>query len=230
MITEERTALDINSASRFAEGSAEIVAYYNLWREITRLAGQPAYDEAEWADNRLYFRIDYADKAREWPLWKQLGDWAAWIIEPTARGYYKVIHSLWHERAPERSESVVAIFSLLADAGKYVILRVGDAARLYLRLEALPIKWRADGLDPRIRIATPAEEAIDYVTTIRPGTRKSFAMQHLKQYSLDDQPTQFAFTFPSEELSMQVLTLSYAQLNALLITGIPDSIMSKISS
>ncbi|ORA21958.1 hypothetical protein BST12_10695 [Mycobacterium angelicum] len=151
-------------------------------------------------------------------------------MEPTTEGYYKVVHSLWHERASERSEDVVAVFSKIADAGKYVILRVGDSCRMYLDLETLPIKWRASGLNPRIRITTPADEALNYVVKISPGTRKSFAVQHLKQYSLDDDASHFAFAYPSAELDMQVLSLSYGKLNALLMDGFPESILSKIYS
>ncbi|MCV7198382.1 hypothetical protein [Mycobacterium angelicum] len=175
-------------------------------------------------------RIDYSEKLKEWPKWKQFGDWAAWIIERTVEGYYTVIRSVRHERAIERSENAVAVFASVADAGKYVILQIGDYLRSYLGPETLAIKWMATGLDPRIQVRQPTKDAIDQFTRFRPAGPESFSQQGLQKYTIQDDPSRFGFAFPREARDMQILALTYDELNALLLDGMPEDITSKISS
>jgi hypothetical protein len=221
--------VELDITARPADGFGEIIANYDLWREITRLAGKQPYDPADWEDGRLYLRIDYVDKLREWPKWKQDGNWAAWIIEPTSEGYYNVLQSLRHERAFKRTEDVQVVFSQVADAGKYIILQLGDSLRAHLKMETLFVAWDSAGLDSRITITMPPEQAVDYVLKISPGTDRDFAVKYLKQYTFRDNPSSYGLAFPSEETCMQVLVLSFQQLNAALLDGMPQEITSQVA-
>jgi hypothetical protein len=212
-----------------ADQFAEIVRYYDLWRQIASLVGEQSYDEADWENGRLYFRSDYMNQMKQWPEAKQFGDWAAWIIEPTPDGYYNVLRSLKHEREKERSDEIEVVFSQITDAGKYIILQIGDARRLDLKLETLFMKWDAAELDPRIQIAPAGQKAVDYLLKRSPGLRREFAEQHLQQYTLRDDASSFGLALPSRQTDMQVLALSYDELNALLLDGMPESITARVS-
>jgi hypothetical protein len=214
---------------------AEIVRYYDLWRKIADALGGEPYDEAEWEDGRLYFRSDYADKLREWPKWKEFGDWGAYIIAPTSEGYYNVIRSLRHERAYERSEKVEVVFSKIADAGKYIIAHIGGSLSVHLmlkrriKLKTLATRWSETGLDPRIQVTPASERVLDYLIKVRPDTDRVFAKMHLKQYTLRDDPSAYGIAFPAEETYMQVLAMSFQELHEALLHVIPDSIKSEVS-
>jgi hypothetical protein len=103
------------------EEFAEVIKYYDLWRQISRYFGKTPGDEPFWQDGRLHFRTDYLEKAAKWPEWEQYGDWAAYIIEPRAEGCYNVLNSLRHEWASKRSEELEVAFSRASDAGKYIL-------------------------------------------------------------------------------------------------------------
>jgi hypothetical protein len=210
------------------DGFNEVVRHYNLWREIIRLAGTQQYDDADWDGGRLYFRSDYVDRLKESPEWKRLGDWAAWIIEPTPQGYYNVLRSLWHERAPARSEDTEAAFSEISDAGKYMIAHIGNGVRLDLKMESLAIKWDEAGLDPRIQVTPAPQQAVDYMLKAGRKTDRELMEKYLRQYTFTNCRSCYAFTFPSNHVYMQVLALSYEELNASLIDGMPETIASQI--
>src|SRR5579884_840928 len=153
-----KVALDVDSSA-----SAEVLRYYELWRKIDRVAYDGSYDPAEWVGDRLYFRSDYLEKLRRWPEWADKGAWGAWIIAPTRENYFCVLRSLIHERATQRSEDIEVMFSTIADAGKYVILQIGDSIRSHLRLQTLFIKWDAKGLSSRIRVEPASREAVEFL-------------------------------------------------------------------
>ncbi|MCV7095004.1 two-component response regulator-like APRR9 [Mycobacterium kubicae] len=69
---------------------------------------------------------------------------------------------------------------------------------------------------------------LDYFLKIRPRTSREIASRHLKQYTLSDDPNRYGIALPSEEKYMQVLALSYEQLNSALLDGMPESITSKV--
>lgn len=208
---------------------AEVVRYYDLWRRITSYVGEKPGDEADWEDGRLYFRFDYLDKVKDWPKWKELGDWAAYVIEPTAEGLYNVIRSLRHEGAPKRSEDVEAVFARIPDVGKYIVAHIGNYLRIDLGMDSLVRTWEATGLDPRIQKAQANKRAIDYLLTVSPDTPKEFAEKYLRQFTLIDDPSSYGFALPAEEIYMQVLALSYDELNASLIRDMPNSADSKLA-
>lgn len=211
--------------------AAEVIRYYDLWRRIANFIGNGPYDEADWDSGRLYFRSDYSEKLKKWPQWAELGDWAAWIIAPNPEGYICVLNSLKHERESERTERIEVMFSRFSDAGKYVIFRMGDSirSRSDIRLKTLFVNREARGLDSRIRVEPAGREVIDFLTTERPTLAKDYAEKHLKRYALDDDPDSYGFALDSEQPRMGVLALSFEELTAALLDGMPENITSQVA-
>ncbi|WP_231972121.1 hypothetical protein [Mycobacterium sp. E3251] len=202
----------------------DFIAHYNLWRKIANNAGDGPYDEAERQGDRLYFRSDYSRKVEKWPEWAEQGDWGAWIIARTQLGYFSVLSSLKHERASQRDEEVRVLFSTFSDAGKYIIMRVADSARVSLRLQTQFVKWNHSGLDPRIAIEAADPDVINLLKSEYPGLEEGFAEQYLKRYTLTTRPDSYGFAFPEDEPRMQVLLLSFEELTEALLEGIPEDI------
>lgn len=94
------------SGAATADEATEVIRYYDFWREIANSIGNGPYDEAEWVEDRLYFRSDYSEKLKRWPEWAEFGDWAAWIIALKPERYMCVLRSLKHERESERNERI----------------------------------------------------------------------------------------------------------------------------
>lgn len=209
---------------------AEVIANYNRWRAVANLAGSGGpYDEPDWEDGRLYFRSDYSEKVRKWPAWAKSGYWGAWIIGPTQDERFCVVQSLLHERAAERSEDIQAVFSHFEDAGKYIILQIGDSLRYRLGLETLSVKWEARGLNPRIQVGPPEQDIVEFVLHESPGLKREFAEKHLKKFVRRDDFNSYGFALPGEQINMEVLALSLDDLNAALAQGMPDSITSQVA-
>jgi hypothetical protein len=194
------------------------------------LIGSGPYDEPDWTDGRLYLRSDYSEKVRRWPEWAEKGYWGAWIIAPTPEEYFCVLRSLLHERASERTEDMQVIFSSFSNAGKYVIMRIGDSARVSLRLKSLFVEWKARGLDARIRVESASQEAVDFLTRRSPTRKEGFAAQNLKRYTLEDDPSSYGFALPSEQPRIGVLAVSFEELTSALLDGMPESITSQVAS
>jgi hypothetical protein len=208
--------------------SAEVVRYYNFWRTVARAAGQGSRDEPDWKDGRLYFRSDYSEKLEKWPEWDQLGDWGAWIIAPRSEGYVCVLSSVRHERSAERSEDIEVMFSRIADAGKYIILRIGDSVRSDLRLKTLFVKWDDRDLDSRIQAEPADQRTIEFLSKETPTLKDGFAEKYLTRYTFKDDPSSYGFALPSEQPRMEVLALSFEELTTALLDGMPESITSKL--
>ncbi|WP_233214768.1 hypothetical protein [Mycobacterium sp. 4858] len=209
-----------------SEEFAEVAFYYDLWRRLANSEGRGSYEEPDWHEGRLYLRSDYWDKIKEWPQWGAFGDWAAWVIAPMPGGRFRVLRSLKHERAGQRSEEIAAIFSRFVDAGKYVILRMGDSLRSGLRLKTLFIQWDDRGPSQRLEVGPAGPDIIDLLCTEMPTLDKDSVERYLKRYTLKSDPDSFAYTFPSEEPRMEVLALSFKELTAALLDGMPESITS----
>jgi hypothetical protein len=207
---------------------AELTRYYELWRKIANFVGDGPYDQASWEDDRLYFRSDYSEKVKQWPQWAEQGDWGAWIIASTPKGCYCVIRSLVHERSTQRSESLEAVFSSNIDAGKYIVARIGDGVRTSLRLKSLFLKWEARGLNPRIKVEPADQKAIDLFNQKGASQIEDYLEKHLKSYRLQDDPNVYGITLYYEQPSMEVLALSFEELTASLLDGMPESITSKV--
>lgn len=209
-------------------GFAEVAFYYDLWRKLANSVGSGPYEEPDWHEGRLYFRSDYWDKIREWPQWGVRGDWAAWIIAPTPQGHFGVLRSLKHERASQRSEEIEVLFSRSVDAGKYVTSRIGDSLRSHLRLKTLFIRWDDRGLNPQLEVGPANPEVIDFLCRELPTLDREFAEQHLKRYTLKGNPGSYGYALPSEQTNMEVLALSFEELTAALLEGMPESITSQL--
>lgn len=222
--------MHIDSGAATAGDPAEVIRYYNLWRNIANSVGNGPYDEAEWVADRLYFRSDYSDKLKRWPQWADSGDWGAWIIAPKPEGYICVLRSLKHEREAERSERIEVIFSRFADAGKYIIARIGNGIRSSRNIQrkSLFIDWEERGLDSRIRVEAAGLEIIDFLATERAALDRDYAEQHLRRYTLEDNPGSYGFALDYEQPMMQVLALSFEELTAELLEGLPESITSQV--
>ena len=218
-----------DDSDRVVPGSfTEVIRYYDIWRRIVGLTRNETYYEADWESGRLYFRSDYLDKLTDWPQWREKGDWGAWIIDPTPDGHYNVLHSVMPERSNNRQETVEVVFSRLADAGKYIIAQIGDSARMGLRLPTVAMQWDDSGLDPRIEVLPADSAAVDYPVRVEPATNRQAAEQHLKIYRLREQPGTYALAFPGEPY-MQVLALSFEELNRSLLDGMPNNITSQLT-
>lgn len=211
------------------EGLSEVVGHYDLWRKIANAVGKTDYDGPDKQDGRLYFRSDYSEKLNKWPQWEEQGNWGAWIIAPTSEGYFCVLSSLKHERETQRDEDIKVLFSNFSDAGKYIILRIGDSVRVDLRLKTQFVKWDDQGLDSRILIEPANPEVIDFLNREYPALKEGFAERYLKRYAFEDHPRSYGFAFPEDEPRMQVLSLSFDELTAALLEDMPDSITSQVT-
>ncbi|OBF67789.1 hypothetical protein A5753_03235 [Mycobacterium sp. 852002-51971_SCH5477799-a] len=140
-----------------------------------------------------------------------------------------MVQSLLHERAAERSEDIQAVFSHFGDAGKYIVLQVGNSLRYRLGLETLTTIWEARGLDPRIQVAPPEQDVVEFVLHGSPGLDREFAEKHLNKFVLQDDVSFYGFALPGEDINMQVLGLSFDDLSAALVEDMPDSITSQVA-
>jgi hypothetical protein len=210
---------------------ADVYRYYELWRRIANLVGGGPYDEPDLQDGRVYFRSDYSEKVRKWPEWAEQGYWGAWIIEPKHEGYFCVLRSLLHEREVDRSETIQVIFSRFLDAGKYIVMRVGDSIRTSrdIRLKSLFVNWEDRGLDARIRMEPASRDVVDFLKRESPTLKDGFAEEYLKKYTLDDDLGSYGFTLPDEQPRMGVLAVSLEELTAELLDGMPESITSQVA-
>jgi hypothetical protein len=223
--------MDVHAGgATYDEESEAMIRHYGLWRRIGNIVGGGPYEEPDWEDGRLYFRSDYWDKLRKWPEWAEFGDWAAWIIEPKPEGYICVLRSLKHEREAERSERIEVIFSRFTDAGKYIIAQIGDDIRSSrnIRLKTLVVDWEARGLDSRIRVEAASSKTVNFLAANRPTLDRSYAEEHLRRYALEDNPGSYAFAMDYEQPMMQILALSFDELTAALLDGMPESVTSRV--
>ncbi|OBA75486.1 hypothetical protein A5641_24910 [Mycobacterium sp. 1554424.7] len=140
------------------------------------------------------------------------------------------MRSLKHEREAERSERIEVIFSRFADAGKYIIARIGNGIRSSRNIQrkSLFIDWEERGLDSRIRVEAAGLEIIDFLATERAALDRDYAEQHLRRYTLEDNPGSYGFALDYEQPMMQVLALSFEELTAELLEGLPESITSQV--
>jgi hypothetical protein len=200
---------------------SEVTRRFERWRMIARMVGQEPYDEPDFGDGRLYFRYGFTSQATKWPDAATKGDWSAYVIECSGGGLFNVIRSLWHERDFERSEDLEAVFSRPEDAGKYVIAQVADSIRIASRTGSQFTNWEQQGLDSTVSVASPPESLIQYFVDSRPGTRLQFAEEYLKKYSLGSDPAEYGVTLPANWPYMQVISLSFDEVDTQLLDGLP---------
>jgi hypothetical protein len=202
-------------------GFQEVLRRFERWRTIAAVLGQKPYDEPDFENGRLYFRWDYAEQVSKWPDAREQGDWAAYIIEPAPDGLFYVIRSLWHERASQRTESVEVVFAQAQAAGKYVLAHVANSIRYERKLKSMSILWRERGLGSKIDIAAPSEGILEGILKRTPHANLEMLREYQKRYFMLDHPEIFAVTASASSPYMQVLTLSFDQLDAELLDGLP---------
>lgn len=202
----------------------EVLRRFERWRTIAKNLGQKPYDPPDFENGRLYFRSDYAEQVSKWPAAREQGDWGAYIIEPSQSGLFRVIHSLWHERAPKRTESLEAVFSRAEDAGKYVIAKIGVSLRgsIQTKLPLLYEIWDNRGWQPLIDKTPPPAGLLQEVIESMPDANPEMIRAYLEKYTLHAMPEVYAATFPSNSPYMHVLALSFDQLDAELQDGLPE--------
>jgi len=199
----------------------EVLHRFERWRAIATMLGQKPYDEPDFDNGRLYFRSDYAEQVAKWPDAREKGDWGAYVIESTATGLFSVVRSLWHERAPERSEDLEVMFSRPDDAGKYVIAHVANSIRFGTGLKSRSISWRELGLDRSIVISPPTDEQFRLYFEAIPGADPVELRGYLNQYTVEGASQIYAVTSSENRPYMQVLARSFDQLDAELLKGLP---------
>jgi hypothetical protein len=171
----------------------ELVARYNKWRDAYVRAEKIAPNEPDWENGRLFFRLGYPHP-----------DWRAFIIDEQNGGYQVVSAST--ERSAVATEGWKATFSRLEDAGKFVIATIADYLRIECDAEPIAMKWRAEGLDPRVR----KEELPDALAKYSLATAQDV-------YMIAD-----ARGIKPEH---HVLPLSYDELNQVLADGLPHNVV-----
>lgn len=170
----------------------ELIDRYNKWRDAYARAGKPAPNEPDWEDGRLLFRIGYP-----YP------DWRAFIIDETNSGYQVLSAST--ERSSVPTEGWKATFSRIEDAGKYIIATIADYLRIECKAEPIALKWRAEGLDPRVL----KEELTD----------------GLAKYSLSSGPDVYMIANARGiKPEHHVLPLTYDDLNRIMADGLSNDI------
>lgn len=200
----------------------EVLRRFERWRTIAALLGQKPYDEPDFENGRLYFRVDYAAQVAQWPPAREQGDWGAYIIELAPTGLYNVIRSLWHERAPERTERIEAVFTQPEDAGKYVLAQIADGLHVGLRLKSQFLKWEEQGLDSVISITPLSGSILQYFIEITPGMTLDNAHEYyFDKYALRGNLEVYAVTSSENRPYMQVLVRSFDELDAELVDGLP---------
>jgi hypothetical protein len=199
---------------------SEVTRRFERWQTIAKMIGQEPYDEPDFEDGRLYFRFGFTAQATKWPDAATKGDWSAYVIESSGADLFNVIRSLWHERDFERSDDLEAVFSRPEGAGKYVIAQVADSIRVAGRAASQFTKWEQQGLDPAVSVTRPPDSLIQYFVDSRPGTRLQFAEEYLKKYSLNSNPSEYGVTLPANWPYMQVISLSFDELDTQLLDGL----------
>jgi hypothetical protein len=200
----------------------DVVQRLNRWRSIQQALNASTYDEPTWENGKLYFRNGYADGIDKWAHWAETGDWSAYIIEPTPAGFFNVKQSRKGERAVRRSENIRVAFTRLEDAAKYVIARVANSLRVSLGLSSIVIKWEEAGLDRRLHVGDVTPEQLKYMQKECVGIRPGVLEQHLRRYYVAENKDAYALPLPSEVPLMNVLALTFDELDAQLTHGMPQ--------
>jgi hypothetical protein len=174
----------------------ELIDRYTKWRSAYVRAGKTAPNEPDWDGGRLYFRLGYP-----YP------DWRAFIIEKTADGHQVLGAST--ERSTVVTEGWKATFSRLEGAGKFVIATIADYLRIECRAQPIALKWRTEGLDPRVL----KEELPDA----------------LAKYSLSTDPDDYMIaTARGIKPEHHVLPLTYDELNEVLSDGLSNDVVQAL--
>lgn len=134
-------------------------------------------------------------------------DWTAYIVEPTDGGFNVLTATT--ERRNEPLEGLSGFFTDADDAGKYVIWNIGENLRVSLRLDPIEWAWQDAGLDPRVQ-QTSIEKFVS-------------------KYELKSDPSRyFILQRGGVQPENHLLPLTYDELDAQLLAGMPESVLSHL--
>lgn len=176
---------------------AELLARYNSWRRIYHYAGESPPDEADWENDRLFFRFGFPHP-----------DWWAYVLEGVNGEY--AVSRVSTERSAVPFETPKGRFSRIQDAGKFMIYEVAESLRISHRLEPLSWKWDDEGLDPHVDAHIKSDREVKYV--------------------LRDNPHVFFVMTRGDAFYTHILPLSYDELDAKLLEGFSDSVVSRVNA
>ncbi|MCV7215685.1 hypothetical protein H7J51_10355 [Mycobacterium crocinum] len=175
---------------------SEFLREYEKWRQIYSFAGKPPRNEPVWEAERLHLREGYP-----YP------DWRGYILD-SSEGLFRVF-SVTTERRNDPLESLVASFSNVDDAGKYIIWKVGSYLRIDLGLPSLTQRWASEGLDHRVEVERLAE--------------------YESKFELKDDPARyFVIRLGGVQPENRLLPLTYEELDGCLLDGMPNSVLSQL--
>jgi hypothetical protein len=131
----------------------------------------------------------------------------AYLIESKGGGY-DVLKSTT-ERRNEPLESLRAFFTCIDDAGKYIVLNIGDSLRIDCRIDPIYWAWEDSGLDPRV-------------------TQTSLG-EYVSKFELKEDPNRyFVLQAGGIQPENRLLPLTYDELDGLLLDGMPESVLSRL--
>ncbi|WP_131536102.1 hypothetical protein [Mycolicibacterium aromaticivorans] len=174
----------------------DLLVRYKKWRRIYALAGKAPRDEPIWEAGQLHLRSGFPYPG-----------WTAYIVKPD--GERCAVLRVASEHRNEPVESLCGVFSSVEDAGKYIVLNVGEFLRIGLRLDPIEWAWEDAGLDQRVR-----QLSVD---------------EYVSRFELKDDTTRyFVLQAGGIQPENKLLTLSYDELDALLVEGMPESVLSQL--
>jgi hypothetical protein len=199
---------------------AEAVQAFDRLRDVQRNVGVQPYDPAKQDGSRLYFRTKYREGIEKgWADWDTRGEWSGYAID-WAHGGFEVVFTRKPERSANRAESVQAIFTRLEDAAKFIIANVGDSLRVDNGLKTLFLRWQDLGLDERIGQTVPSEPELQRMIDLLPPGKEELVRNHLQKFFLRADPSAHAIAFPGVKPYMNVMPLTYGDLEDELLAGL----------
>ncbi|WP_293349482.1 hypothetical protein [Mycobacterium sp.] len=192
-------------------GLTELISRYDAWRSRwTAVTGnESSWGAAELLDGRLWIRDGYP-----YP------DWKAKVIEPCELGY--LVLSATTERSNSPRTAIESVFSNLDDAGKYVIVNLGDMVRRKRNIEPLYRKWQRSGLYSDLTKEPVDEPVVQFIADYN-GVEDDLVRQFIHKYSLRERPDRYAYLTPADEPKSRILVESYDALDEVLTEGLERS-------
>jgi hypothetical protein len=107
----------------------------------------------------------------------------------------------------------------LDDAGKRLIVHIGDLLRVNCGLEPLYRRWQQLGVSDDIE-KSAADQRVSHFIAERNNISPDVVQQFMHRYTLKSEPEQYAYLTSSDEPLSRTLALSYEKLESMLLDGI----------